>query len=261
MRRRIASAVAPAALLALAGCGTNAAGATTAAVRITVFAAASLSQSFTAAAPVQQTGDGGTVSFSFAGSQQLVQNIIDGAPADVIATADMTTMQRLVAAGLVDTPRTFARNRLEIAVAPGNPKHISSLADLARDDVVTVLAAADVPAGRYALVALQKAHVTVHPASLELDVEGALEKVESGDADAAIVYVTDVAGAAGKVQGIPIPAQDNVVAAYPVAVVRPLVPTSAQQAAAQLRAGQALVMSCVSGAVQRELVAHGFLPP
>ena len=190
--------------------------------------------------------------FSFAGSQQLVTNVINGAPADVIATADQATMQKLVTAGLVDMPVTFTRNRLEIAVAPGNPKGIHTLADLARSDISVVLAAPAVPAGNFAKQVLATANVTVTPKSLELDVKTVLEKVESGDADAAIVYTTDVAAASGLVTGVDIPDAQNIIATYPIAVVK---------ATVNAAAAAAFVTEAVSGLVQKALLKRGFLPP
>src|SRR5947209_11064418 len=128
-----------------------------------VFAAASLTDGF---AGEQATLPNDRLTFSYAGSQALVQQTIQGAPADVIATADTKTMQRLVDAHLVEAPVVFARNRLEIAVAPGNPKHITGLADLARRDVTIVLDDPSVPAGNYAAQALSKLGVSVKPKSL-----------------------------------------------------------------------------------------------
>src|SRR5205085_7994324 len=114
----------------------------------------------------------------------------------------------------------FASNTLEIVVGQGNPKGITALSDLARADLIVVLADGAVPAGRYAQQALGKAGVTVDPASLELDVKAVVRTVASGEADAGVVYATDVAAAGDAVVGIDIPAEHNVVATYPVAVVR-----------------------------------------
>jgi molybdate transport system substrate-binding protein len=219
---------------------------------LTVFAAASLTNSFNAAEVKLETANPGfKATYSFAGSQQLVQNVINGAPADVIATADMATMQRLVGLGLVDSPQVFAHNVLEIAVAPGNPKGISTLADLARPGMSVVLADPTVPAGKYAQQALAKAGVTVTPKSLGLSVATVLQSVASGDADAAIVYVTDVSGAGGRVTGVAIPDADNVVAAYPIAVVK----TTLNRTAAQ-----GFVTEVVSGTIHAELLSRGFRP-
>lgn len=220
---------------------------------ITVFAAASLTDAFKDAEPgLEAAGPGFKATYSFAGSQQLVTNIKNGAPADVIATADTKTMQALVDAGLVATPQNFARNRLEIAVARGNPKGITGLTDLARPDVAVVLADPSVPAGNFARQALQKARVSVTPKSNELDVKSALLKVESGDADAAIVYTTDVAAASSKVDGVVVPDAQNVIAVYPIAVVR---------ATANPAAAAAFVREAVSGLVQQALLRRGFLAP
>jgi len=220
---------------------------------LTVLAAASLAAAFdTAGSALESAGAGFRVTYSFGGSQQLVQNIIDGAPADVVATADTTTMQRLVVAHLVSAPRVFAHNVLEIAVAPGNPKHIGSLAALTTPGVTVVLADPSVPAGAYAAQALRRAGVAVTPRSLELSVSSALEKVESGDADAAIVYLTDVVAAQGKVAGVAIPAADNVVATYVVSMI-----DASPHAAAAL----AFIDEVLSGRIRTELRRRGFLPP
>ena len=139
----------------------------------------------------------------------------------MFASADDVNMRKVTAAGLVDGSATvFATNRLQIAVAPGNPKGIASLADLARRDLVVVLAAPSVPAGTYALEALDKAGVTLVPASQELDVRAVLNKVALGEADAGIVYVTDVMSAARRVTGVDIPEGQQVVARYPVVTLR-----------------------------------------
>ena len=188
---------------------------------VTVFAAASLTEAFTAAGTalhVEQPGV--TVTFSFGASGTLVTQIQQGAPADLVATADTATMQQLVDGGLVDPPVTFAHNRLEIIVAPGNPKHIATLADLARSDLTLVLADPSVPAGKYAAQVLAGADVEVTPTSLETDVKAAVARVTNGEADAAIVYATDVHAAGSKASGVEIPANQNVVADYPIAIVK-----------------------------------------
>ena len=189
---------------------------------ITVFAASSLSTAFTAiGADFQRIHPGTVVKFSFAGSSTLAAQIQQGAIGDVFASADQPNMQRLVGAGLTaEVPRVFAHNDLEIVVGKGNPKHITSLADLARPGLVVVLCAPAVPCGRYAGQALQNAGVTLKPASQEVDVKAVLSKVALGEADAGIVYVTDVAGGDAQVEGVVIPPALNVVADYPIALLK-----------------------------------------
>lgn len=215
---------------------------------VTVFAAASLTAPFRAL----QRDARLDATFSFAGSQTLERQIEQGAPADVFASADQETMRRARDAGFVDTPVVFARNRLEIVVAAGNPKHVTGLADLTRRDVTVVLADPAVPVGHYARQALDAAHVTVRPRSLELDVKATLAKVASGEADAAIVYTSDVDTGGPKVEGVPIPAAQNVVATYPIAVVK----GTRHRAAAE-----AFVDAMLSPRGRAALEAAGFLPP
>jgi molybdate transport system substrate-binding protein len=221
--------------------------------KLTVLAAASLTDAFEhARTALLATHPGLAITNSFAGSQTLVTQVENGAPADVIATADTATMQRLVADGLVDVPRVFARNRLEIVVAPGNPKHVSGLADLGRGNLKVVLEDPSVPAGRYGRQALQRRGTTVRPVSLPLDVRSELLAVEQGNADAGIVYVTDVSSAGAAVSGVPIPDSENVIATYPVAVVR---------ATTNRDAAQAFVDALLDGAGRQALVALGFVAP
>jgi molybdate transport system substrate-binding protein len=187
---------------------------------LTVFAAASLTdvlerlgETFASQHP------GVSVTFNFAGSQQLATQIGEGAPADVFVAAGPGPMDVVADAGLVaGAPVDVVRNRMEIAVEPGNPKGIAALSDLARDDVTVVLAAEDVPAGEYAREALDAAALAVSPVSLETDVRAVLAKVALGEADAGIVYASDVAAADGDVTGVEIPNDANVVATYPAAV-------------------------------------------
>lgn len=229
------------------------AGRTTATGSINVFAAASLTKSFgSARQPLTDANPGLSITYNFAGTSTLVSQIEQGAPADVIASADTANMIKLVNAGLVETPVVFARNKLEIAVARGNPKHITSLADLARPGVAVVLEAPGVPAGDYTRSVLARLHVTVTPRSLETDVKSALAKVTAGEADATVVYVTDVRAAGSAVTGVSIPDSEQPVITYPIAVLK----ASKNQLAAR-----AFVTSAVSGDVQRALVAAGFLPP
>ena len=221
-RRIIASLVAG---VLCAACGTSAPASPTASAMsgtITVFGAASLTAAFTAIGnDFQRTYPGTMVKLSFGGSSTLVTQIQQGAIGDVFASADQPNMQKAVDAGLVSgSPSIFAHNRLEIVVAAGNPKHIMSLSDLAQSGLVVVLCAAAVPCGRYANQALQKAGVTVKPASLETDVKAVVSKVALGEADAGIVYMTDVKAGGATVQGVPVPLAQNVLAEYPVAVLK-----------------------------------------
>lgn len=189
---------------------------------ITVFAAASLTDAFKKAGDQLKIRNPGTdVVFSFGSSSTLATQILSGAPADVFASADEANMQKVLQAGLNDgAPAFFVANRLQIAVAHGNPKRITGLADLARPGLVLVLAGPTVPAGRYALEALEKARVTVRPTSQEVDVRAVLNKVALGEADAGIVYVTDVKSAATRVGGVDIPEDHQVIARYPIIVMK-----------------------------------------
>jgi molybdate transport system substrate-binding protein len=235
----------------------SAAASTTTAASMTgslnVYAAASLTGAFnTAKTALTAANPGLNLTYNFAGSNALVSQIQQGAPADVFASADTKNMQKLVTAGLVETPVIFARNKLEIAVAPGNPKNVTGLADLAKPGVTVVLEATGVPAGDYTRQVLASQHITVTPKSLETDVKSALAKVTSGEADATVVYVTDVAAAGAKVTGVPVADTLQPTITYPIAVVR---------ATKNPAAAQAFVDSAVSGDVQKALEAAGFLPP
>ncbi|HUR50693.1 MAG TPA: molybdate ABC transporter substrate-binding protein [Mycobacteriales bacterium] len=183
--------------LLLASCGGGSEG-----TRVTVFAAASLTKAFTAEAEAYERTHGGAhVALSFAGSQSLVAQMQQGAPADVLATADATTIEA-VRSSLRAAPQVFAHNQLAIVTPPGNPKHLTSLADLGRGGLKVVLGAPSVPVGKAAARALAAAGVTVHPVSLEDAVTGVVGKVRLGEADAGIAYVTDLSAA---VAGTPVP--------------------------------------------------------
>jgi molybdate transport system substrate-binding protein len=220
---------------------------------LTVLAAASLTGAFnTIKSQLQTSNPGLSIANSFAGSQQLVAQIQQGAPADVVATADTDTMNTLVKGSLVATPTVFARNLLEIAVAPGNPKGVKALSDLGNPALKVVLADPSVPAGKFARQALAKAGVTVNPVSNELDVKSVLQKVALGEADAGIVYVTDVKAAGNTVTGVAIAPADNVIATYPIAMVK---------ATKNAGAAQAYINDVVSGPGQQVLRSQGFLSP
>ncbi len=189
---------------------------------VTVFAASSLNAAYTAAGKEFEKSHPGTmVTFTFGGSSMLVSQIQQGAIGDVFASADQPNMQKLINAGLTaESPIVFASNDLEIVVGKGNPKHITSLTDLAHSGLVVVLCAPAVPCGSYATQALQKAGVSVKPASQEADVKAVLSKVALGEADAGIVYVTDVKAAGAAVEGVAIPPALNVVAEYPIVILK-----------------------------------------
>jgi molybdate transport system substrate-binding protein len=211
---RLLALAAAAALLT--GCGSSGSPAAKAAPSrtLTVFAASSLTSAFTAAGKSFESAHAGVrVRFSFAGSQALVAQLHQGAPADVLATADTASM---TASGLSGA-RVFARNRLAIITAPDNPQHVTSLADLTGMDLRVVLAGPTVPVGKAADKALAAAHVVVKPVSLEQDAKGVVTKVRLGEADAGIAYVTDVKAAEGTVAGTELPEISN---NYPVAVVK-----------------------------------------
>jgi molybdate transport system substrate-binding protein len=216
-----------------------------------VFAAASLTAAFTELGQRYTSANGGTkVTFNFAGSQALATQIQQSAPADVFASADTTNMDKVK--DLVGTPQSFASNLLAIVVEKGNPKGVEGLDDLGNSDLKVVLAAEDVPAGRYAKQVLDKAGVSVTPVSQEDNVKAVVTKVSLGEADAGIVYVTDVAAGGDKVEGVDIPETENVLATYPIATVK--------AGKAQDKA-QAFVDLVRSDQGQRVLEQFGFLPP
>jgi len=218
MRARLVAAVVAAVIIG--GCTSPTAGSPQI-NEVTVFAAASLTDAFNKAGDeFAKTNARVRFIFNFGSSSTLATQITNGAPADVFASADEADMQKAVDAKLTDgAPALFAGNRLAIVVAAGNPKQVASLADLARPGLVVVLAAPTVPAGKYALDSLAKAGVSVTPASQELDVRSVLNKVALGEADAGIVYVTDVLSAGARVGSVAIPEQQQVVARYPIAVM------------------------------------------
>jgi molybdate transport system substrate-binding protein len=221
---------------------------------VTMFAAASLTEAFTqVGTDFHARHKGATIQFNFAGSSTLVTNLTNGAQADVFASADEPNMARVTAAGLTAAPaRIFATNRLEIVVEAGNPKHITGLADLAQPGLLVVLAAPAVPAGRYAGQALQAAGVKVTPVSLELDVKAVVSKVAMGEADAGIVYLTDVRAGGARVAGVAIPDVQNVVARYPIAVLK---------GGTNATAGQAFADYVLGPDGQKTLAGFGFTGP
>jgi molybdate transport system substrate-binding protein len=189
---------------------------------VTVFAAASLTATFTELGKrFEAAHPGTTVTFSFAGSSDLVTQITEGAPADVFASADETNMTKATAAGVTaGKPVDFATNVLAIAVPPGNPAHIKSFADLARPGVKTVVCAPQVPCGSATAQVEASSGVTLTPVSQESSVTDVLGKVSSGEADAGIVYATDVEGAGSKVQPVPFPEASGAVNTYPIVALK-----------------------------------------
>jgi molybdate transport system substrate-binding protein len=222
---RTKAAVLAAAAVVVAGCGgsdtpTSPAVNGGASGTITVFAAASLTETFTALGKqFESQHPGTTVKFSFAGSGTLAQQITNGAPADVLATASTSTMDTAVKAGDVTSPTTFATNVLTIAVPPDNPGKIAGLSDLANPGVKVELCAEQQPCGAAAQTVLGKATVAVKPVSLGQDVKAVLTAVRTGEVDAGLVYVTDSRSAGSAVLTISIPADQNVSTAYPIGTV------------------------------------------
>jgi molybdate transport system substrate-binding protein len=207
---------------------------TPAPVTLNVFAAASLTESFKEIGTAyQQQHSNVTVKFNFNGSQILEQQIANGAPADVFASADQTNMQKASNAGLVNTPQVFVKNRLVVIIPTSNPGNINSLKDLAKKGIKIDLGATAVPAGKYSRQALANLSqspdygsgfakdVLANVVSEEQNVKAVVQKVQLGEADAGFVYLTDVTpSVANKVKTIDIPDPYNVIAQYPIAVVK-----------------------------------------
>ncbi|MER5949017.1 molybdate ABC transporter substrate-binding protein [Streptomyces sp. NPDC001904] len=221
---------------------------------VTVFAAASLKESFTTLGKQFEKEHPGTkVTFSFGGSDSLAASITGGAPADVFAAASPKTMQIVTDKGdAAGTPSTFVRNQLEIATLPGNPDKVASLKDLTNKDLKVVLCAKEVPCGAAAEKALDASKLKLTPVSYEQDVKAALTKVELKEADAAVVYKTDVHAAGDKVEGVEFPESAQAINDYPIAQLK----DSKNSAAA--KAFIALVQSAEG---QKVLTSAGFLKP
>lgn len=226
--------------------------------RITVLAASSLTEVFDRLARTFEAQHPGVnVTLSFAASSSLARQVVEGAPADVLATADHIAFNSVTAAGLVVRRQVFAVNRLAIAVAQGNPEGIRGLSDLARPGLVLVLCAVEVPCGRLSARVLRSAGVETRPASLEPDVKAVLSRVALGEADAGIVYATDLlegSSVAGRVDEVVIPSEQNISSTYPAGVLRGSDPD--RQAAAG-----AFVDLLTSADGRRILADHGFGVP
>jgi molybdate transport system substrate-binding protein len=212
---------------ALAGCGSSAKTSSPSTSNrsvggsINVFAASSLSKSFDALAKEFEAAHPGShVNVNPASSSILADQILNGAPADVFASADQKNMKKIEDAGAATgSPVVFAKNQMEIAVERGNPKHIATVADLAKPGLIVVLCATEAPCGKYADQLLEQDKATLSPKSRELDAKGTLTKVTRGDADAAIVYVTDVKGTTD-VDGVAIATGQNVIATLPIVALK-----------------------------------------
>ena len=222
---------------------------------LNVFAAASLTEAFTELGQAFEADHPGVkVTFNFAASSALAQQINDGGPADVFVSADEANMAKVTGADNASDPKIIARNRLSIIVEKGNPEAIGGLADLAKPGIVLVMCAPEVPCGKFAAAALQKAGVPATPASLEENVKAVVSKVTLGEADAGIVYETDVQAAGDEAQGVDIDIADDpaLEAVYPMAVTTKV---------ENREAARAWIDFVLSEAGQQTLAMYGFLTP
>jgi molybdate transport system substrate-binding protein len=229
MNRSMAALAGGVALVAalVAGCGGGgasqpAAGAPAATKTLTVSAAASLTDVFNQLGKTFEAQNPGvSVRFNYGGSSDLAEQIVNGAPVDVFASANTSTMDTVTKAGLVNgQPAVFVTNKLEIAVPPGNPKGINSFAALTKPDLKVVVCAAQVPCGSATKKVEQVTGLALKPVSEESDVRDVLSKVSTGDADAGVVYVTDVRSTSGKVSGVDFPEADKAINTYPIATLK-----------------------------------------
>ncbi|MGH3777848.1 MAG: molybdate ABC transporter substrate-binding protein [Pseudonocardiaceae bacterium] len=241
--------------LALAGCGADDTAEPGAQERatVTVLAAASLTDVFTTLEPqFEAANPTADVRFSFGASSDLATQIVNGAPADVFASANEKQMKVVTDAGkAAGTPEPFTTNVLTIVVPPGNPKAIRTFADLAKPDVTELVCAPQVPCGA-ATEQIEKAtNITLSPASEEPDVRSVLAKVQAKEADAGLVYITDARSAEGKVEQINFPEAKDAVNVYPIAAI---------EGAPQAQLAAAFVEFVLGPEGQRELTAAGFSP-
>lgn len=221
---------------------------------LTVFAAASLKSVFTELGKrFEDANPGATVEFNFAGSSDLVTQLTQGAPADVFASADAPNMNKVVDAGLVHgDPVDFAANTLTIVTAPGNPKHITSFADLTKPGISVVVCAPQVPCGAATEKVEKATGVTLHPVSEESAVTDVLGKVTSGQADAGLVYVTDAKGAGAAVAAVAFGESADAVNTYPIATLKD---------SGDIETAQRFVDLVVSPEGQEVLSEAGFVAP
>jgi molybdate transport system substrate-binding protein len=257
--RRLTVIAAALAAVAAAGCSSSGSGSSSGATAspsggtITVFAAASLTESFTQLGKqFEAAHPGDTVKFSFGPSSGLATQITSGAPTDVFASAAPANMDQVVSAGDASNPQNFAKNVMEVATPPNNPGNVSSVNDLAKNSVKVALCQPQVPCGVVAAEVFKNAGIAVKPVTLQPDVKSVLTQVETGNVDAGMVYVTDVQAAGSKVKGVTIPASDNASTLYPIATIN----SSKHKSEAQ-----AFLNYVLSPAGQQVLAAAGFEKP
>ncbi|WP_237719691.1 molybdate ABC transporter substrate-binding protein [Salinibacterium sp. PAMC 21357] len=251
--------LAVAAVLGVTGCSTTApapasvASAGTLQGELTIFAAASLAGAFTELADAFSTENPGVTiaPISFDGSSTLATQISEGAPADVFASADEATMRQL-SDELLGSPTLFASNELQIAVQPGNPLDIAALADLEKPGVQLALCAPVVPCGAASRILLDHDGIEVVPVTEEQNVKAVLTKVQLGEVDAGLVYVTDVLTAAGAVGGVAIDGAELARNTYPIAVL---------EESRQPEIAAAFVNFVLSERGQSILASYGFSQP
>ena len=238
-----------AALVALPACSS----AKHSTVELRVLAASSLTGTFTRLGhDFEHDHPGVQVTFSFGGSSGLAQQLVAGAPADVFAAASNATMKTVQDANLLDgAPVTFARNRLAVAVPPGSTK-VASYADIAKPGITLAICAAEVPCGAAAQALFTATNLTPHPATEEQDVKSVLTKVELGEADAGVVYVTDVKSAGTRVGSVPVPDVQEAIATYPMAAL---------SASKHVDVAHELVAYLSGSRGEQVLQAAGFLSP
>lgn len=238
------------ALLLLAGCAAPAGGPSS---TVTVFAAASLQGSFERLAEEFTAEHPGVeVEVNFGGSAGLAAQLVEGARADVFAAADESTMQTVVDAGAATGPLIFTTNTLQIVVPAGNPGEVAGLADFADPDLAITLCDSTVPCGAASQRVFDLAGVTPQPDTLEDNVTAVLTRVELGEADAGLVYVTDVRAAGAAVEGLAVPEAAEVVNRYPIALL---------DGAPHPDAARAFIDYVLSDDGQRMLADAGFVAP
>ena len=227
-------------------------GSTTSESTILVSAAASLTDAFAEIeSAFEGSNPGADVVLNLGGSSVLREQLLEGAPADVFASADVANMDLVVSGGAAASPKVFATNQLQIAVPLDNPGGVTGIADLADENLLIGLCASGAPCGDFAQAVLDQAGVTAAVDTFEPNARALLTKIESGDLDAGMVYVTDVA-ASESVAGVEIPEGANVTAAYPIA---------ATTGGANTEGAAAFVAFVLSAEGQTILARHGFGAP